>query len=270
MIRISLIFWLIVYCIRQRVVPYHFFQLNSDYFNSTKNIFSKLDMDRHIPKKWRLNQSENDGRSVSTLPVFLKPEWGQNSHGVYFIRNTSDLREARKQRIVKKTAYLLQEVAWEAKEYEIFYIRSSEDSQSYGVFSVTEVKNSGHSDPVINGVHNKHSSYHDITADLTTAEQNVLWEMVKNVGDFRIARVGLRANSKQELLAGNFHIIEVNIFLPMPLILLDEGVSFSTKYRFVKKSMALAARLIANLPRKESRQAIFFKQLIAHYRVKGC
>ena len=270
MIRISLIFWLIVYCIRKRVAPYYFFQLNSDYFNSTKNIFSKLDMDRNIPERWRLSQLEDDGRKVPALPAFLKPEWGQNSHGIFFIRNTSDLRKARRQRVVKRTAYLLQEVAWEEREYDVFYIRSADDSQSYDLLSVTEVRNGGYSDPVINGVYNKDSSYHDITEDFTSTEQKLLWMMMKNVGIFQIARVGLRANSKQDLLARNFHIIEVNIFLPFPLILLDDSVSFPVKYQFVKKSMALAARLIAKLPQKENRHAIFFRQLIAHYKVKGC
>ena len=270
MIRAALIFWLIAYSVRRRVLPYHFFQLNCDYFNSAKNIFSKLDMDRHIPEQWRLLQVEDDGVTVPVLPVFFKPEWGQNSHGVYFIRNTSDLHDARKKRVARRTAYLLQEVAWERREYDIFYIRSAEDGKAYGLLSVTEVRNSGHSEPVVNGVHNKNSSYHEITADFTPAEHKQLWEMTRDVGRFQIARVGLRADSKEDLLAGNFHIIEVNIFLPMPLLLLDESISFSDKYQFVKKSMALAARLIANLPRKQGRHAIFFRQLVAHYKVKGC
>jgi len=270
MIRVALIFWLIVYSVRRRVLPYHFFQLNCDYFNPAKNIFSKLDMDRHIPAQWRLSQVEDDGVTVPALPVFFKPEWGQNSHGVYFVRNTNDLRDARRKRVVKKTAYLLQEVAWERREYDIFYIRSAGESQEPGLLSVTEVKNSGYSEPVVNGVHNKDSSYHEITADFSSVEQNRLWEMVKDVGRFQIARVGLRADSKEDLLAGNFHIIEVNIFLPMPLLLLDESIPFSDKYHFVKKSMALAARLMADLPRKRDRHAIFFRQLVAHYKVKGC
>ena len=268
-IRAALIFWCIVYCLRSRAAPWCFFQLNSDYFNSAKNIFSKLDMDRYIPERWRLQQHEDDGRIVPDFPVFLKPEWGQNAHGIFFIKNDADLHEARKKKVVKRTAYLLQEVAQEQREYEFFYIRSADDHQNCGLFSVTEVKNKNHSEPVINGVHNRDSNYHDITADFTPAEQEVLWAMIKNVGSFRIARVGLRADSKEDLLLGNFHIIEINIFIPFPLILLDKNISFSTKYRFVRKSMALAARSIANLPRKEGRHGIFFRQLVAHYKVKG-
>ncbi|NOR24925.1 MAG: hypothetical protein GQ542_11140 [Desulforhopalus sp.] len=58
---------------------------------------------------------------------------------------------------------------------------------------------------------------------------------------FRIARVGVRANSIEELLAGNFHVIEVNIFLPMPLVLLDSQRSWAEKHRFIRESMKGAA-----------------------------
>lgn len=269
-IRVALIFWCIVYCLRNRAAPWCFFQLNSGYFNNTKNIFSKLDMDHYIPERWRLHQCEDDGQIVPEFPVFLKPEWGQNAHGIFFIKNGTELHEVRNRRVVKRTAYLLQEVAQEKREYELFYIRSADDHQSCGLISVTEVKNRNQSGPVINGVHNKDSNYHDITANFTPAEQELLWMMVRGVGDFRIARVALRADSKQDLLFGNFHIIEINIFIPFPLILLDKSISFSAKYRFVRKSMVLVAYSIAALPRKGRQHTIFFKQLIAHYRVKGC
>lgn len=270
MMRVALVFWCIVYSLRYRVAPWHFFQLNSGYFNSTKNIFSKLDMDRFIPERWRLHQFEDDGKNIPDFPVFLKPEWGQNAHGIFFIRNGGELQEARETKVVKRTAYLLQEVAQEKREFELFYVRSATDHQNCGLLSVTEVKNRNQLDPVINGVYNKDSSYHDITADFTAAEQDVLWTMLKSVGSFRIARVGLCANSKQDLLLGNFHIIEVNIFLPFPLILMDKSISFPVKYQFIKKTMALSALSITTLPQREKRHSIFFRQLIAHYRVKGC
>lgn len=85
---------------------------------------------------------------------------------------------------------------------------------------------------------------------------------------FRIARVGVRANSIEELLAGNFHVIEVNIFLPMPLVLLDSQRSWAEKHRFIRESMKGAARLAGNGFRPKKRYPIFFRQLIAHYKVK--
>jgi len=269
MIRGALVFWCIVYCLRNRAAPWCFFQLNRDYFNTTKNIFSKLDMDHCIPEKWRLGQCEDDGLIVPEFPVFLKPEWGQNAHGIFFIRNGNELHQARKKRVVQRTSYLLQQPAKEKREYELFYIRSADDPQSCGLLSVTEVNNRSQRGPVINSVHNKDSNYLDITTDFTSAEQDSLWEMLKDVGNFRIARVGLRADSKQDLLLGNFHIIEVNIFIPFPLILLDKGISIKAKYEFVRKSMALAAHSVAALPPREVQHSIFFRQLIAHYKVKG-
>lgn len=269
MVRMVLIFWCIASCLRRRVSPQLFFQLNSEYFNPGKNIFSKLDMDRVIPDRWRLRQIEDDGHVVPEMPVFLKPEWGQNSHGIYLIQTERDLEAARRKRRVKKASYLFQEAAREKREFEIFYIRSATDNSRFAMLSITEVKNSSHADLYINGVHNADSSYHDITDDFSAEEQQRLWSMLKGVGRFRIARVGVRANSRSELLAGIFHIIEINIFLPLPLFLLDREIGWSRKHQFIRKSMAIAADLIVHLPARKKRRAIFFRQLIAHYRVKG-
>jgi hypothetical protein len=45
-------------------------------------------MDARIPKKWRLKQDYFDKNNLpETFPVFLKPEWGQNSNGIIKINN---------------------------------------------------------------------------------------------------------------------------------------------------------------------------------------
>ena len=46
LIRLSLIFSYIFYCIRLGVAPWRYFQLNAPYFNEQRNLFSKLDMDK--------------------------------------------------------------------------------------------------------------------------------------------------------------------------------------------------------------------------------
>ena len=56
MIRFLLIFWFIYYALRHGAFPWRFFQLNAPYFNSSKGIFSKLDIDNCIPDDWRLAQ----------------------------------------------------------------------------------------------------------------------------------------------------------------------------------------------------------------------
>jgi hypothetical protein len=71
--------------------PWRFSQLNKKYFNEEKGIFSKLEIEENIPLKWKLkNLLIKSNKDISSLkeeitkkfsfPIFLKPEWGQNSH----------------------------------------------------------------------------------------------------------------------------------------------------------------------------------------------
>jgi len=268
MLRPLLIFWLIIYSIRYRTRPWNFFQLNSDYFNSEKNIFSKLELDKYIPKRWRLKQVADDGQLVPEFPVFVKPEWGQNAHGVSSAKDLTELNAIRRKRSVNSVTFLLQEGAKETREFEIFYIRAAENLENAALLSVTETVNQSRELLPVNSVKNANSSYHDRTARLSSDDLQGIWTMMKEIGFFRIARVGVRANSIEELLAGNFHVMEVNIFLPMPLLLLDPKLDWASKYLFIKKSMKSAARLAGNGFQPKKRYPIFFRQLIAHYRVK--
>lgn len=269
MIRILLVFWLILYSLRYRTRPWNFFQLNRKYFNLKKNIFSKLEQDEHIPSKWRLLQNIDDGRIIPKFPVVIKPEWGQNSNGVVIARNLEELEQNRQERPSGGVNYLLQQIAPEKREFEFFYIRSVQNIDRYAVASLTETVNFSGEELVVNGVHNGNSAYKDLRLRLSEKELCHFWEMVKSIGCFKIARIGMRADSLEKLLQGEFHIMEINIFLPMPLMLLDRGKKFSEKYAFIKESMKAAALLGANEKvTPKSRQPIFFRNLIAHYRVK--
>lgn len=271
MLRPLLVFWLILYSLRYRTKPWNFFQLNSKHFNRDKNIFSKLDLDDHIPVKWRLHQIIDDGSVIPEFPVYVKPEWGQNSHGVQVAKNLSDLQHYRMRRGKKKNevAYLLQQVAPGIREFEFFYVRAATDLDSYAVCSLTETVNSSGNKLVVNGVHNRDSRYLDLAEKIGEKALGDLWNMLGSIGLYNIARIGMRADSLEELLAGNFSIIETNIFLPMPLMLLDEKVRFSKKYQFIKKSMRASALLAATGHWKEARrEPIFFRKMIAHYKVK--
>jgi hypothetical protein len=75
----------------------------------------------------------------------------------------------------------------------------------------------------VNGIHNKETVYQDITQDFCEKELSVLQTYLQELPSFRIARVGLRANSKADLLLGFFHIIEINLFAPFPIHLLDNS-----------------------------------------------
>jgi hypothetical protein len=67
------------------IPPWYYFQINAEWYNKKKGFYSKIDMDARIPKKWRLKQGYFDKNNLpETFPVFLKPEWGQNSNGIIY------------------------------------------------------------------------------------------------------------------------------------------------------------------------------------------
>lgn len=267
MSRISLVLWLIFYSLRYRTRPWNFFQINHHFFNGKKNIFSKQELNDIIPDRWRLRQIVDDGLSVLDFPLFVKPEWGQNSHGVSLVENNQDLLTLRGRRRSTRVDYLLQEAAPEEKEYEIFYLRRVDRPQDYALLSVTETVNSSSSPLPVNGIHNQDCCYLDRTGDFSVEELQKIWGHMMQIGCFGIARVGVKADSQKGLVDGYFHVIEINIFLPMPLVLLDSRIGWRKKHGFVRKSMKAAARLAAAVEIKGKRHPIFFRKLIAHYKV---
>ena len=270
MTRYLMMFWYIVNCLRLRTNPWRFFQLNAQYFNKKKGIYSKYDINRLIPIRWRLGQYlDNEAYFPAEFPVFLKPEWGQNSYGIFRADDLNELKQIRKNTANSDLTYLVQEAARESREFEVFYIRDAANPHEAAVLSVTEVKNSKESQYPINGVHNIFSSYIDRTPQFTRDELAQLWEHVSRVGHFRMARAALKADSEVELLAGNFHIVEINLFTPMPLNLLDEVTPWQEKAKFIKHAMVHLARNTAGLFKGQKEEGIFFKKLIMHYKVKS-
>ena len=276
MIRLLLVYWYIIHCVRLKTFPGNFFQLNASYFNTTKGIFSKLDIDRCIPERWRLSQDPlAEDFTPTSWPVFLKPEWGQNSHGIMRIDSLKNLRKtqaeittaAKPRQAFANVNYIVQEAAPGLREFEVFYIRSHVDMQKYALISVTEVLNSCMDRYPINGIHNKCTAYKDRSAEFSKPDLDVLWNFFSEICAYRIARVSLRADSIKDILTGNFRIIEINIFLPMPLFLLDKNITWPQKNAFIKKSMLLTARLTKGLANTGKKQSIFFKKLLAHYKL---
>jgi len=260
----------IKYCIQFGVAPWKYFQLNAKYFNKEKGIFSKLEMDRIIPEQWRLKQVKLINEIIpDTFPVFLKPEWGQNANGIHRADSIGEYQEIRQQLKQKKDLnYIIQEAAWGGFEYEIFYIRNNLQKEQFASFSVTEVCNVTEEYFPINSVQNNNTCYLDRSADYTSDEKQQLWKMIHHIGDFKIARIAVSADSKQELLRGIFHIIEINIFIPMPLNLLDHHVPWKVKNYFIDSSMMALAKNVGSLPKSLVSKPIFFKKLMMHYRVK--
>lgn len=225
-------------------------------------------MDARIPKKWRLKQEYFDKNNLpETFPVFLKPEWGQNSNGIIKINNQQEFLNF--DQTNGKIPYILQYPAHEEKEYEIFYIRDADDVNALTTLNIAQSFNSSGERYPVNGIYNKDTIHRDVTQDFCDKELSVLQAHLQELPAFRIARVGLRADSKADLLLGSFHIIEINLFAPFPIHLLDNNVSEKTKYKFIKDSMRDLVRVSDTTPKKHFNRFVFFKKVVKHYQSKN-
>ena len=261
-IRILLVLSYIASCIRLCVKPWYYFRLNAPYFNENKGLFSKLDIDRLIPSRWRLELWADDGTTEPTsYPVFVKPEWGQNSRGISRADNLVQIQQLRAQRTASGMRYLIQEAAQDAIEFEIFTIASHQDLNKHAVLSVTQVSNESTDKYPINGIYNKATKYHDITPKLSPEQLNNISQYASEIGQFKIARLGVRANSVAALSAGDFQVIEVNLFVPMPLVLLCEQRRATDNIRFVFNAMYALAKVTKRIPKNQPHKAIFFRKL---------
>lgn len=267
-IRVLLVLHYLYACLRHRVVPWNFFQLNSKYFNEAKGIYSKLEMDIHIPHQWKLKQYYFDQDVVpEAFPVFLKPEWGQNALGIACVRNEAEYQRFASHAGKATMPYIVQQAASGRNEFEIFYLRSPQCSDDCAVLSITQVTNIGEVDNPINSIHNPRTIYVDITPTFSEQELQNIWNYSRTVGNFRMARICIKVDSKEDLLRGIFQIVEINLFLPMPLVLLAKNVSDEKKLRLLKKIMIVAARLVKTIPAKETGKSIFFRKMKAHHRI---
>jgi hypothetical protein len=261
-IRILLVLSYVVSCIRLCVKPWYYFRLNAPYFSESKGLFSKLDIDRLIPGQWRLEQWVDDGtRDPTEFPVFLKPEWGQNSRGISRADNLPQLQQSRLQRKSNKMRYLVQEAAHGAIEFEIFTIANHKDLTKHAVLSVTQVKNTSSDKFPINGIYNKTTQYHDITPSLSPEQLKKISQHASEIGQFKISRLGVRADSITALVAGQFEVIEINLFVPMPLVLLCQHRRNIDNIRFVFNAMYALANVTKEIPKNQPHKAIFFRKL---------
>lgn len=268
MTRILLVAWYILYCLRYRAAPWRYFQLNAPWYDEQRGLFSKLDMDRAIPEKWRLRQVPlENGTLPRSWPVFLKPEWGQNGRGIHVAADADSFRQLRAKLLKARVPYLVQEAAGGPREFEVFYIRDAFEPHRAAVLSVSETSNDNGEQWPVHSILNDRTRYTDITAEFTTAQLQAVWRMMDRLGGFRIARIGLKSDSPAELLAGRFRILEINLFVPMPLILLDPRKSLGEKHRFIRTSMRALAQATRALPAEQERKAIFWPMLRLNSRI---
>ena len=269
-ITIIIILTYIACCFRVGAAPWKFFQLNARYFSKDQGIFSKLSIDALIPERWRLFQIPDDGIvAPQRYPVFLKPEWGQNAHGIHRANNFQELQSIRQSLQQQKSGeqkYILQEGAPGTREFEIFSIDVSKQDGLHDVVTVTEAVNDTETFP-INSKYNSNTRYIDITNQFSKNDISMLAQYLDNVGQFAISRMSVRADTLDELIAGQFHVIEVNLFLPMPINLMDANYSWSTRLNFIGRAMmslALATKAIKPV----DKPAAIFTQMMLYGRRK--
>ena len=249
-------------CVLIGTKPWKYFQLNAPTFNAEAGIFSKLDIDQLIPEKWRLQQNLLDDSAVpKTYPVFVKPEWGQNSSGIIRVDDPQSLDDVRRRLSTSPVKYLVQQASPELQEYEIFSIQHDQDKQQFAELTITRVENPTGPYP-INGIYNSDTIYRDITDQFTPDDKQRLWQLMCEIGRFGISRVGLRADSTENLLAGKFHVIEVNLFVPMPINMLDPRHGFFALWRFVRRYMMSLARVTKARDRTLKEKPVFTRMML--------
>jgi D-alanine-D-alanine ligase-like ATP-grasp enzyme len=252
-IRSVLVIFYVLFCVRLITPPWWFFKLNRRYYDHAKGIYSKQSINDLIPARFRLNQwFEALGSEPTAYPVFVKPEWGQNSKGVVRINNLGQLQAMRATVFVAQGRPLLvQEAATGAIEYEVFAIANAHNASEYACLSITQVVNEQQTELPINGIHNPNTSYLDITYQFSPDELKALWVMLLEVGQFRVCRFGIKAHNRIQLLAGEFKIIEINLLLPMPMVLLTSNTTLIKKIHLALSyawRMALATQGIKRSP----------------------
>lgn len=261
-ITVTMVILYILYCIRIGTKPCKYFQLNSPCFDRHEGIFSKLDIDQYIPEEWRLEQRYDDGEVVPEYwPVFVKPEWGQNAAGVERADSTQELADIRKRTKNERVKFLLQQAAPESREFEIFSMRHHNDQNNYAVLTVTEAVNESEPNP-INGIYNPSTKYVEITEQFDSTQLGQLWQQMNRIGHFNISRASVRADSLEDLMAGRFHVIEVNLFLPMPINMLDRRYGLKQIFDMIRRYMMSLARITKARDKSLPEKPVFTKIML--------
>jgi len=261
-ISIIMVLTYLVICARTATVPWRYFQLNARYFSAEQGVFSKLSMDELIPPRWRLPQSiDSDALTPGSYPVFLKPEWGQNAHGIHRADDAQQLLNLRKRLKREPQRYLLQEAAPGQREFELFSIDANRNDDTHDVFTITEAVNESEAFP-INSKNNRFTRYAHITSQFSADDQQKMAGYLSEIGQFGISRMSVRADTLEDLVAGNFHVIEINLFLPMPINLLDKTLSWAHHWCFIKSAMVSLARATKLVKPEEIEHAIFTRMML--------
>ena len=261
-ITIIMVVTYILCCTRIGTAPWRYWQLNARYFSREQGVFSKLAIDELIPERWRLTQSiDSEAIEPTGFPVFVKPEWGQNAHGIHKVDNEEQLVTLRSALAGQPQRYLIQEAAPGEREFELFSIDADRDDGKHDVFTVTEAVNTNEQYP-INSKYNRFTRYVDVTDQFNAEQRLKMTGYLSQIGKFGISRMSARADSFEALVSGDFHVIEINLFLPMPINLLDAKYGWREKWRFIRPAMMSLAQATKLIKPVDKPQPIFARMMM--------
>ncbi len=258
----------ILCCLRLRTAPWKYFQINARLFSRDKGIFSKIAIDKMVPHKWQLLQQRlSDDFKTSHYPVFIKPEWGQNGNGIERADDEHALERIKFRLASADTTYIVQQAATERREFEIFSTFADSSFDYADVVTVTEAINTTDQYP-INSINNADTDYRDITHQFSLGDLQRLISYKKEIGKFGQSRLSVRADSLEDLIAGNFHVIELNLFTPMPINLLDRSYTWQRKLKFILRVGRSLARATRAIPSSQPSHPVFTRMMLYSRRTR--
>ncbi len=252
----------ILCCLVIKTGPWRYFQINARLFSREKGIFSKLALDDMFPAPWRLKQMRLDISDVpDTFPVFIKPEWGQNSIGIERADTAEQFANIARRLSKSDRSYIVQEAAPGQREFEIFSTFATRKFDKADIITVTETINKTHPFP-INSIYNNDTVYKELTGSLSEQQLDQLSQYKLKIGRFGQSRLCVRADSIEDMVAGKFHIVEINLFTPMPINLMDQSYTWKNKLEFILKVGRSLARVTRSIDRNQKTFPVFTSMLL--------
>ena len=123
-----------------------------------------------------------------TYPVFIKPEWGQNSMGIERADTAEQFANIARRLSKTDRSYIVQEAATGRREFEIFTTFANRKIDTADIITVTESINKTHPYP-INSIYNNDTVYKDITSLLSEKQLDQLAKYKLKIGRFGQSRL---------------------------------------------------------------------------------
>jgi hypothetical protein len=133
---------------------------------------------------------------------------------------------------------------------------------------VNEALNVKKTDFPINSINNPNTFYRELTTSLNEEQLSAIWVHMRTFGRFGISRVGLRSDNIDALVNGDFHVIEINLFVPMPINLLDPDKTLRQRVLAILNTTWHLAQITKHIPKDQVPQSVFFKKWWVARKVK--